>query len=234
VPPTTKKTSKSGTRSWTRGPANSDALLAAARRLVLERGENFTTHDLVKEADVALQTFYRHFGGKDQLLLAVVADLIQEHCISMEAHAESIEDPVERLHFYVTATLTGVVGKPEARSGARFMTSQHWRLHQLFPAELAEANRPFADLLQRELEAGTAAGSLSSTDPERDAWIINKLVMTVFHHYAFVDDDPAVDSIGEDIWRFCLDSVARPNASASSPRKARRPARAQPAGSNST
>jgi TetR/AcrR family transcriptional regulator len=233
VTPATKKPTKSGSRAWTRGPANSDALLAAARRLVLERGENFTTHDLVKEADVALQTFYRHFGGKDQLLLAVVADLIQEHCTVMEAHAASLDDPVERLHFYVTATLAGVVGDPAGRSGARFMTSQHWRLHQLFPAELAEANRPFADLLQRELEMGTAAGSLASTDPERDAWVINKLVMTVFHHYAFVDDDPAVDSVGEDIWRFCLHSVARRNSSEPAPKKARRPARAQPASSKS-
>jgi AcrR family transcriptional regulator len=191
---------------------------------VLERGENFTTHDLVKEADVALQTFYRHFGGKDQLLLAVVADLISAHCESLEAQAAALDDPVERLHFYVTTTLEGVVGNPEGRAGARFMTSQHWRLHQLFPDELAAANKPFADLLQGELEKATAAGSLASADPERDAWIINKLVMTVFHHYAFAEDDPAVESVGDDIWRFCLGAVQR---SKPAPKKARRSAGAQ-------
>jgi hypothetical protein len=114
------------------------------------------------------------------------------------------------------------------------MTSQHWRLHQLFPEELAAANKPFADLLQRELEEGTAAGSLESIDPERDAWIINKLVMTVFHHYAFADE-PAIDDVSDDIWRFCLSSVqgtpakarrAKASSSKSKPATTRRPARA--------
>ena len=93
-------------RNGTRGPANTEALLAAAHRLVLERGENFTTQDLIKEADVALQTFYRHFGGKDQILLAVVGDLIAGHCEALAAQGAGIDDPVERLHFYVIETLS--------------------------------------------------------------------------------------------------------------------------------
>ena len=133
-----------------RGPANSEALLAAAHRLVMERGENFTTQDLIKEADVALQTFYRHFGGKDQILIAVLADLINGHCEALAAKAEHFEDPVERFRYYVVDTLTMLVANPGAT--ARFMTSQHWRLHQLYPEELAAATKPFADLVQRELE----------------------------------------------------------------------------------
>jgi AcrR family transcriptional regulator len=225
TPTTKKKGASSARRTGTRGAANSEALLAAARRLVLERGEGFTTHDLVKEADVALQTFYRHFGGKDQLLLALVAELISAHCESLEAQAAPLDDPVERLHFYITKTLATVVADPDGVSGARFMTSQHWRLHQLLPEELAEANKPFADLIQRELEAGTASGSLASADPERDAWIINKLVMTVFHHYAFANGDLGVDTIGEDMWRFCLGAVRGPGPKPT-PKKARRPRRA--------
>src|SRR5262245_55280532 len=92
-----------------RGPANADALLAAAHRLVLERGESFTTQELIKEADVALQTFYRHFGGKDQLLLAVIADLIEAHCRALEERASVLDDPVERLHLYIAETLSAMV-----------------------------------------------------------------------------------------------------------------------------
>jgi AcrR family transcriptional regulator len=176
-------------------------LLAAAHRLVLERGENFTTQDLVKEADVALQTFYRHFGGKDQLLIAVIAEMIVAHCESLAARASSLEDPVERLHFYITDTLS-LVSSPAPGAG-RFMTSQHWRLHQLHPEALAEANRPFADLVQREVEAARAAGLLAPRAPERDAWIINQLVMAVFHYYSFADDD-AAETVADDVWQFCL------------------------------
>ena len=148
----TSVTNKSeGRRSGTRGVANTEALLAAAHRLVLDRGENFTTQDLIKEADVALQTFYRHFGGKDQILLAVLGDLIAAHCRSLTEQGEQLAGPVERLRFYIFGTLS-TLGHPGA-AGARFMTSQHWRLHQEYPEELAAATKPFADLVQRELEA---------------------------------------------------------------------------------
>jgi TetR/AcrR family transcriptional regulator len=43
-------------------------IIDAARRLIIAQGSSFTTQDLIKEAGVALQTFYRHFAGKDQLL----------------------------------------------------------------------------------------------------------------------------------------------------------------------
>ena len=40
-------------------PRNRVAILDAARRLVDDKGEAFTTQELIKEAGVALQTFYR-------------------------------------------------------------------------------------------------------------------------------------------------------------------------------
>jgi AcrR family transcriptional regulator len=201
----TAKSKPAARRAGTRGPANAQALLAAAHRLVQERGDNFTTQDLIKEADVALQTFYRHFGGKDQLLVAVVADLIAGHCASLAERAAVIDDPVDRLHFFITDTLSIVAESPgDAR--ARFMTSQHWRLHQLQPEALAEATKPFAELVQRELEAAKAAGRLTPRDAERDAWIISKLVMATFHHYAFAADPDPTTAV-EDVWQFCLAAV---------------------------
>jgi TetR/AcrR family transcriptional regulator len=205
VPAPRTKAAGAGRRNGTRGPANTEALLAAAHRLVSERGGDFTTQDLIKEADVALQTFYRHFGGKDQILLAVVGDLITGHCRSLAEQGQALADPVARLRFYVYGTLS-TIGHPGA-GGARFMTSQHWRLHQEYPDELAAATKPFADLVQGELEAAREAGLLSPRDPERAAWIINKLVMAVFHHYAFAEDDPAAITIADEVWQFCLAAV---------------------------
>jgi len=234
VPPKSTKTQRAktpsaGRRNGTRGPANTEALLAAAHRLVLEQGENFTTQDLIKEADVALQTFYRHFGSKDQILIAVLSDLIRGHCESLASQAADLDDPVERLRFYVTETLQEMVGNSGA-AGARFMTSQHWRLHQEYPEALAEATKPFADLVQRELEEARAADLLTPRDPERDAWLINRLVMSVFHHYAFAEDEAGAATVAEDVWEFCLAAVGGnpPPSSGVSPR--RRPARTRGAG----
>ena len=80
---------------------------------------------------------------------------------------------------------------------------EHWRLHQLFPDEMSEATQPFTDIVLRQLEIATAAGMLRPSDPERDAWFVTKLVMAVFHHYAFVEAEPDAEAIGASLWSFC-------------------------------
>ena len=80
------------------------------------KGESFTTHDLVKEAGVALQTFYRYFAGKDELLLAVIEDMVVEACAAYETRAEGIADPIERLHSHITSVVDLLAAAPD---GAR-------------------------------------------------------------------------------------------------------------------
>jgi AcrR family transcriptional regulator len=223
VPASTASNKGAARRTWTRGQANADALRAAAHRLVLEQGENFTTQELIKEADVALQTFYRHFGGKDQILIAVIGDLVEAHCEALAARASAEDGPVERLRFYITETLTVMVGSGSSGAG-RFMTSQHWRLHELHPAELAEADKPFADLVATELEAAWAEGLLAPRSVERDAWLINQLVMAVFHYYAFAEGGDA-ESIAEDVWQFTWAAVGGGASPPPKPRAAKGPAR---------
>jgi AcrR family transcriptional regulator len=182
------------------------AIIDAARRLIADRGDRFTTQELVKEAGVALQTFYRHFGSKDQLLLAVFEAMIAEYCVQAEEAARGLPDPVARLRFYVTSAVQSV-GADADGIGPRFVTAQHWRLHELFPEEISRATEPFTQLVARQLDAAVAAGLLGSTDPERDAWFVTKLVMAVFHHYAFVEARPDVDAIGASLWSFCRSAL---------------------------
>jgi TetR/AcrR family transcriptional regulator len=189
-------------RSRSRSVRQAKALVDAARRVIREKGDSFTTQDLVKEAGVALQTFYRYFGGKDQLLLAVIEDMIAEAAVQYAELARDLPDPVSRLRCYVMSAVGAIDTAPDDGLGARFVTSEHWRLQRLFPAEINVATQPFADLLAGEIRTAADAGLLRSADPERDAWLISRLVMAVFHHYAYA---PTVDeAIGEEVWRFCL------------------------------
>jgi TetR/AcrR family transcriptional regulator len=188
-------------RSRDRSVKQAKVLVDAGRRLVLEKGHNFTINELVKEAGVALQTFYRYFAGKDELMLAVLEDLIADACELYRAHVAGIEDPVERLHDYITSVFA-LLDNPVMMSGARFVASEHWRLSQSFPGEVAQATRPFADMLETEITAGTEAGELRSADPERDAWLIAQMVLSVFHQRSYQTiDDPR---LAADVWRFCL------------------------------
>jgi AcrR family transcriptional regulator len=198
--------SESVQRSRARQIEQAQAIVTAARRLIMERGDQFTTQELVKEAGVALQTFYRIFGGKDQLLLAVFEDLIAESCADYERAAEALPDPIARLHFYVSVT---VGGSADATYGVapRFVTAEHWRLHQLFPEEMAHATQHFSDLVERQLELAVADGLATSTDVAGDSWFITKLVMATFHHYAYAEISSDRTAIAEDLWSFCLRAI---------------------------
>jgi TetR/AcrR family transcriptional regulator len=190
-------------RSRTRSIEHAQVIVHAARRLVAQKGGRFTTQELVKEAGVALQTFYRHFGGKDQLLIAVLEDMIAEAAVHYEERARDLPDPVSRLRSYVMDTLASL-GGPGAGAPAGFVVSEHWRLHQLFPDEVAQAMRPWADMVLREIRAAEAAGLLHPRDAEQDAWLVTRLVTAVYHHYAFATNDQSAEKIGDQVWAFVL------------------------------
>lgn len=196
-------------RSRSRIATQVSVMIEAARRLIREKGDEFTTQELVAEAGVALQTFYRYFAGKDELLLALIGDAMIEACADWAEAARELPDPLSRLHLYVTAPLEHLnEGTPQDVSETRFVVSTHWRLHRLFPNELAEAQKPLVDLLIAEINAAKQAGVLRPDDPQWAAWFVVELVRSVFHHYAHAaleGDD--MNDVKERLWRFCLSAL---------------------------
>jgi TetR/AcrR family transcriptional regulator len=191
-------------RSRTRSAHQVKVIVDAAQRLIEAKGSSFTTQELTKEAGVALQTFYRHFEGKDQLLLAVFEEEVTAGTRRLEAAAGELPDPLARLRFLITSALTLLDGRG-VDIAPRFMTAEHWRLHQLFPDEMARINQPFADLVERELREAAAEGLLRPVpDPAHAAWFTMKLVMSTYHHYAFATAHESIADISERLWTFCL------------------------------
>ena len=139
------------------------AIVDAARRLVEEKGGSFTTEADRGSGDRA-PNFYRYFAGKDQLFLAVFEDLIGESAVLLEQQASDIDDPAARLRFYVTWMLRAVGPARRGRS-AQFVTSEHWRLHQMFPDDVARVTQPITDLFERS--SGPRPSRAGSTAPTR-------------------------------------------------------------------
>ena len=191
-------------RSRTRIANQVRLMLDAALRLIREKGDAFTTQELVKEAGVALQTFYRYFASKDELLLAVIADAMTDACTRWSDAAQELPDPVARLHLYITAVIDVLDSEGGGGETARFVVSTRWRLHRIFPDELAEAEKPFVDLLLGEINAAVDAGLLRPADPKWAAWFIVELVRSVYHYYAYV---PRQADVKEQLWQFCLTAL---------------------------
>lgn len=180
-------------------------MLAAARSLIGSKGDEFTTQELAAEAGVALQTFYRYFASKDELLLAVIGDAMVDACARWAEEAEAFTDPLDRLRFYITTTLERLDGDDRSAAMSRFIVATRWRLHRQFPAELAEAERPFVELLRAEVRTASELGLLNPPDPHWDAWFLGELTRSVFHYYAFAEHpEGTLDVVREQLWRFCL------------------------------
>ncbi len=187
-------------RSRTKSAEQARSIVAAARRLTVTKGTSFTTQELIKEAGIALQTFYRYFPSKDFLMLAVIEDLIGETCARFRKQARKFADPVERIKYYVTATVY-VLGTP--RSSPNFITSEHFRLQTLYPDDVSRATQPYTDLLAEEIRVAVAEGRLNPADPDYTAWLMTQLTMAVYHHYDCAGLDEPTEVIAEKVWEFC-------------------------------
>jgi TetR/AcrR family transcriptional regulator len=186
-------------RSRARSIEQARVVVEAASRLADEQGSAFTIRELTRDAGVALRTFYRHFDSKDQLLLAVLEEMILEGCHELAELGAALPDPISRLRLFIEgAAVWQTSGNPIRQ---RFVTSEHVRLHQLVPDDLARITSAFTELLVPEIEAAQRAGLLAPGDAQRNAWFVCQLVMAVFHHHAFVDTP---EHLGDELWAFCF------------------------------
>ena len=190
-------------RSRDRSIQQATQIVDAAIDLIQEKGSAFTIHELARRARVALQTFYRHFAGKDELLLAVIEHILNDSMVHYEETARTLDDPLDRLRYYITVAVSTLDDESQV-SSRRFITAEHYRLHQLFPDELGAANRTYAELLIPEIRAAAELGQLAPNDVEADAWFVTELVMATFHHYAYASTSESTELRSERLWQFCL------------------------------
>ena len=115
------------------------ALKEALTDLILEKGyESVTVQDVIDRADVGRSTFYAHFMDKDDLLMAILADLEMP---DPDANGWNPDDPafgwtLELFrHFGSGKRLFKAVASGDSGALARRETTQ--RLEQLVRAELS-------------------------------------------------------------------------------------------------
>ena len=149
-----------------------------------------------------------HLCSGRKLLLAVISDATTDACQHWAQAAAELPDPLARLRYYLMAMLE-LMNSGESEAGtARFIASMHARLHRHFPTELADAEKPFLELIRHEVNSAVEAGLLNPADPESDSWFVSELVRSVYHHYAFVaHSSDEIFELKEKLWRFCMSAL---------------------------
>ena len=71
--------------------------LDAAQQLLGERGTtDFTVQEVVDRSKQSLRSFYQHFDGKHELLLALFEDALSSSAVEIREAVETESDPLVR------------------------------------------------------------------------------------------------------------------------------------------
>jgi AcrR family transcriptional regulator len=130
-------------------------LLDTAREVLAEQGEGFSVTDLATRAGVSHGTFYNYFSDREQLVAALVPDVVGAFATRAAAEVDD-PDPAVRFAVITARALASAIDSPET---ARLVL----RLEAVQRALLVEG--PLAHL-HHDLVAGHAVGRFS--DPPDD------------------------------------------------------------------
>jgi AcrR family transcriptional regulator len=146
------------------------AIKAAYRIIERDGTAELKMRDLLAEADLSTQQFYKYFASKDDFISALLEDGQQRLLGYLEHRIAKHTDPRER----VDACLKGLLAQAEDLSAAartRPFLVHRARLYLLYPRLRQQLTSGIRSLLVREITA--AREGVGLTDVEADAtWVV--------------------------------------------------------------
>ncbi|HTJ65003.1 MAG TPA: TetR/AcrR family transcriptional regulator [Alphaproteobacteria bacterium] len=152
--------------------------LIASCLAVTEQTGNFDPRvsDILADAGLSNQAFYRHFRSKEELLLAVLDKGARELNEYLSKRMAAQADPVGKVRAWVRGFAAQAI-RPKARAATRPFMFPSARLYERFPDEIPATEGLYLDLLETQLRAGVKAKAMRpDLDPAGDAVFIYDLV----------------------------------------------------------
>jgi AcrR family transcriptional regulator len=174
--------------------------LDAAQAIIAEKGTtDFTVQEVVDRARGSLRSFYQHFDGKHELLLALFEDALLGATEQIRAAAAAGE-PVDRLKIAVQLLFELSVPDPSAQRP--LFTDFAPQLLLSHPDEVKAAHAPLLALFTELITEAQAAGQLgSTTSPRRIAALTMQTVMFT----AQSNSEQAITA--DEMWDFCAHGI---------------------------
>jgi AcrR family transcriptional regulator len=187
---------------------------AALELMNTDSGREFTVQEVVERAGQSLRSFYQHFAGKHELLLALFEESLRstsEHLREAVAHED---DALARLHRFVVDYYE--LCRPEPREGSgrtasmRAMGEFAQQLLISHPKEAARAFVPLVTLFDELLGEAAAAGLVRS-DIGRDRIAGVTLQAVMFNTFAATISGTPIrsdEADAEELWALVLRGIS--------------------------
>lgn len=177
--------------------------LDAAQAIMREKGTtDFTVQEIVDHSRQSLRSFYQHFSGKHELLLALLEEAMSRAASQIRAAAGSQSDPLERLR--IAVELLFELSRPDPTAQRPLFTVFAPQLLVYHPTDVQVAYDPllvlFTELLTQAQEAGEVRAEVV---PARMAAMTVHTVMYNARSSAYAPDNGAPAIEAEDLWDFC-------------------------------
>jgi AcrR family transcriptional regulator len=184
--------------------SRSDRFIEAATEILSETGRtDFTVQELIERSKTSLRSFYQHFSGKEELLLALFEEIITVSAADWRAEIESL-DPLAGLHLLLEQ-IHGRAGRGAGAGINRALSVYHLQLAESRPAEYARVLAPlrelFLELVQRGVDEGIFRNDI---DPETLAMIMMQTLVGAAHMHALGAQPSGAPLESERLWEFCL------------------------------
>jgi AcrR family transcriptional regulator len=154
--------------------------------------------DIVKESGLSNQAFYRHFAGKDALLVAALDEGQRRLVETLERRMRKVAPGAARVRAWVEGVLEQA-RNPDAADNTRPFAINAVRLSDRFPADTAAS---FDRLLAPLREAIVDAGG----DGARDTAAVRELTMGTMHRFLVERRTPTRADV-EHVVQFALAGV---------------------------
>jgi AcrR family transcriptional regulator len=154
-----------------------ERLVAAALRLIERSGSlDPKVSDILAEAGLSNQAFYRHFQGKHELLVAVLDEGIRGLADYLARRMKAATTPVESIREWIRG-MAAQSRNPSGAAATRPFALARGQLAESFGAEVIESQARMTAPLRGALEAAVASGDLPRVDPSADAEMLYLLLM---------------------------------------------------------
>ncbi len=158
-------------------------LVEAALVLIQRTGEvEPRVSEIVKEAGLHNQAFYRHFRSKHELLVAVLDQGIGLLASYLRHRMAGAETPRDQIREWLRGILEQALS-PDGAEATRPFVLARGRLAEAYPDEVRESERQLTTPLREALEQA------ESPDPERDSEILYLLAMGWVQNRLLVSGD---------------------------------------------
>lgn len=138
--------------------------------VVMRRRSTFDpkVKEIIDEAGLSNQAFYRHFQSKEELLLAILDAGTRRLDEYLQHRMEKMSEPLAKVRAWVQGFQTQAI-RPDAAAATRPFVIPSARLTERFPLEILEIEDQLTGPLEAAIAAGVASGVLRGGLDAREA-----------------------------------------------------------------